>query len=116
MPTREQYPHTSIVRHAKNFEKDFTSVITNAQPQAEIDKKDLDNLQQQNRHLARNCFTKLWNNKEIESNRLKIANLEDQIYGGTEINARAKQEIKQQKTLHNVVAKNSTRNNPTNQR
>jgi hypothetical protein len=83
----------------------------------EILKEELHALQEKNAapHKAFCGFGKFINKGAIENNRLKIDNLEDQIYG-TEINSREKREIAQQKTLPNVLAKNSTQNNPTNQR
>lgn len=86
--------------------------IKNATEDLERLKKDLGNLQKQNGYLERNCFTKIWNNKEIESNhkeirinRLKIDSLEYKIYGPTEIYARETQEIAHQKNWNNALGK-----------
>ena len=88
-------------------------------PEGKIEnrKQKLEELQKQNTTLGGKFYGLggILSKGAIARNTLAIANLEDQIYGSTEIHAREKAEIAQQKNWNNVLAKNSTRNNPANQ-
>ena len=100
--------HEAIKKSVESFNGSFQEKITSAQSQENLNaeweqqqqkkqqQEELHALQEKNDHLARNCFTKLWNKKTIEKNRLKIDNLERKLWDSGSVASSEDREIRRQ--------------------